>query len=82
MKFGFRAPSLKKRIAARTLWKRVARHSLGLKAPRGAGGITDPKRAAYNRIYSRATIDATKSGLGAVILFAIIAAVVAFLVLR
>jgi hypothetical protein len=55
MKFGFRVPSLRKRIAARTSWKRVVRHSLGLKAPRGWGGLTNPRRAAYNRIYRRTT---------------------------
>lgn len=53
MKFGFRIPSLKKRIAARTSWKRVVRHSLGVKAPRGWGWLTNPKRAAYNRVYNR-----------------------------
>lgn len=53
MKFGLRTPSLKKRIAARTSWKRVVRHSLGLKAPRGWGWLTNPKKAAYNRIYNR-----------------------------
>lgn len=58
MKFGFRKPSLRKRIAARTSWKRYARHSLGLKAPRGWGWLTNPKRAAYNRIYSRTSSDA------------------------
>lgn len=57
MKFGIRTPSLKKRIAARTSWKRVVRHNLGLKAPRGWGWLTNPKRAAYNRIYARATMD-------------------------
>jgi hypothetical protein len=51
MKIGLRVPSLKKRIAARTSWKRYARHSLGLKAPRGWGWLTNPKKAAYNRIY-------------------------------
>jgi hypothetical protein len=55
MKFGFRIPSLKKRIAARTSLKRVVRHSLGLKAPRGWGWLTNPKKAAYNRIYNRTT---------------------------
>lgn len=53
MKFGFRKPSLKKRIAARTSVKRYLRHSLGLKAPQGCGFITNPKRALYNRIYNR-----------------------------
>ncbi|MFM2208198.1 MAG: hypothetical protein RL213_2173 [Bacteroidota bacterium] len=55
MKFGFRTPSLKKRIAARTSVKRFVRHSLGFKAPRGMGWITNPKKAAYNRVYYRTT---------------------------
>lgn len=53
MKFGFRKPSIRKRIAARTSIKRVVRHSLGLKAPRGWGWLTNPKKAAYNRVYNR-----------------------------
>jgi hypothetical protein len=53
MKFGFRTPSLRKRIAARTSIKRYVRHSLGFKAPRGWGWLTNPKRAAYNRVYNR-----------------------------
>jgi hypothetical protein len=53
MKFGFRIPSLNKRIAARTSYKRVIRHSLGLKVPRGFGWITNPRKAAYNRVYNR-----------------------------
>lgn len=61
MKFGFRTPSLKKRIAARTSWKRIVRHSMGLKAPRGYGWLTNPKKAAYNRIYSRVTADPIKA---------------------
>lgn len=58
MKFGIRTPSLNKRIAARTSWKRVVRHSMGVKAPRGYGWITNPKKAAYNRVYSRTTMKA------------------------
>ncbi len=53
MKFGFRIPNLKKRIAARTSVKRIIRHNLGLKAPRGWGWITNPRKAAYNRVYNR-----------------------------
>ncbi|SDC58866.1 hypothetical protein [Niabella drilacis] len=53
MKFGYRKPSLTKRIAARTSVKRYIRHSLGFKAPRGWGWITNPKRAAYNRVYNQ-----------------------------
>ncbi len=55
MKFGFRIPSIRKRIAARTSVKRFVRQSLGLKAPRGWGWITNPKKALYNRIYNRTT---------------------------
>ncbi len=62
MKFGFRIPSLKKRVAARLSWKRYVRHSLGLKAPRGWGWLTNPKRALYNRVYNR-----TSFGCGIVV---------------
>jgi len=55
MKFGFRVPSLKRRIAARTSWKRVARHRMGLKMPSGMGIITNPKKAIYNKIYRKTT---------------------------
>lgn len=55
MKWGFRKPSLRKRIAARTSFKRYVRHSLGFKAPRGWGWLTNPKKAAYNRVYYRTT---------------------------
>jgi hypothetical protein len=60
MKFGLRRPSLKRRFAARTSWKRAVRHSLGVKAPRGWGWFTNPKRAAYNRVYSRTTFSLDK----------------------
>lgn len=53
MKFGFRIPNFNKRIAARTLVKRALQNSLSLKAPKGMGWITNPKRAAYNRVYNR-----------------------------
>ncbi|VTU43149.1 MULTISPECIES: hypothetical protein [unclassified Variovorax] len=55
MKFGMRKPSVRKMIGARTSPKRFVRHSLGLKAPRGWGWLINPKKAAYNRIYSRTT---------------------------
>lgn len=55
MRFGFRRPSLRKRIAARTSPARFVRQNLGLKAPRGWGWLTNPRRAAYNRVYSRTT---------------------------
>jgi len=55
VRFGFRVPSLNKRIAARTSIKRLVKNRLGLRAPRGWGWITNPKRAAYNRVYNRTT---------------------------
>lgn len=55
MKFGFRMPSLKRRIAARTSIKRIVRHRLGLKAPKGMGIITNPKKYVYNKIYNKTT---------------------------
>ena len=55
MKIGFRIPSLKKRIAARTSWKRVVRHNLGFKVPRGYGWITNPKKYMYNKVYNKTT---------------------------
>lgn len=57
MKVGIRKPSLKKMIAARTSVKRIVRHNLGVKVPRGWGWLTNPKKALYNRIYNRTTID-------------------------
>lgn len=53
MKFGMRKPSLKKMISARTSPKRFIRQNLGLKVPRGWGWLTNPKKAAYNRVYNR-----------------------------
>ena len=55
MKFGFRVPSFRKRLAARTSWKRIVRHRLGFRAPRGMGWLTNPRKAAYNRVYYRTT---------------------------
>lgn len=55
MKFGMRSPSVKKMIAARASSKRFIAHSLKVKTPREWGWLTNPKRAAYNRVYSRPT---------------------------
>ena len=72
VRFGFRVPSLKKRLSARTSLKRYVRNNLGLKAPRGWGWITNPKKAAYNRIYNRTT-----RGCLVVVVFGALAAAVA-----
>jgi hypothetical protein len=53
LKFGFRIPSFTKRIAARTSLKRVISHNLGFKAPKGFGWFTNPKKAAYNKVYNK-----------------------------
>jgi hypothetical protein len=66
VKFGIRVPSVRRRIAARTSWKRLVRHSLGLKAPRGWGWLTNPRRAAYNRVYNRTTVGVGKGCVVAV----------------
>ena len=55
MKWGFRRPSIRKRVAARLSWKRYVRNSLGLKVPRGWGWLTNPHKALYNRVYRRTT---------------------------
>ena len=68
MKFGPRTPSLTKSIAARTSAKRFVAHSLGVKAPRGMGWITNPKKAAYNRVYNRSTFSLGKGGNGLAVL--------------
>lgn len=64
MKFGVRKPSFNKRIAARTSVSRYVRHNLGFKAPRGYGWITNPKKAAYNRVYNRTSFSLGKGGSG------------------
>ena len=53
MKFGFRVPSLTKRIAARTSVKRIVQNQLRLKVPKGYGWITNPKKYAYNKVYNK-----------------------------
>ncbi len=60
MKFGFRIPSLNKRISARTSIKRQIVHRAGLKMPRGWGWLRDPKKYAYNKVYNRTTFDIFK----------------------
>ena len=67
MKFGFRTPSIKKRIAARTSPKRLIKNSLGLKMPKGMGLFTNPKKAAYNKVYNKTT-----TGCASVLLLPII----------
>lgn len=55
MNIGMRTPSLKKMISTRTSPARFVRHNQGFKDPCSWGCLTNPKRAAYNRVYSRIT---------------------------
>jgi hypothetical protein len=78
MKFGFRVPSITKRIAARTSPARFIRQNLGLKAPRGMGWVTDPKKYVYNKVYNK-----TSSGcLGVLALLAMIPMVMIWLIVN
>jgi len=56
MKFGMRKPSIKRSISARTTGraKRVIKEALipGY-GKKGMGWITNPKKAAYNKIYRK-----------------------------
>lgn len=63
MKFGFRTPSLKKSLKARTTGrvKRAVKKSVNpLYGKKNVGLITDPKRSVENRIYKRTTVDPLK----------------------
>lgn len=58
MKFGFRTPSLKRSISART----TGRAKRGIKraiipgyGKRGMALLTNPKKSLYNRVYRRTT---------------------------
>jgi len=61
MKFGFRTPSLKRRISARTSIKRQVVHRAGIKMPVGYGFLRDPKKAVYNKVYNRTSFDIFKT---------------------
>ena len=63
MKFGFRTPSLKKTLKARTTGaiKRKAKGAVNpLYGKKGMGFIKDPKRSVKNKIYKKTTIDPLK----------------------
>ena len=65
MKVGIRKPSIKKSISAKTTGraKRAVKKAVvpGY-GKKGTGWIKDPKKAAYNKIYNKTTISATKLG--------------------
>ncbi|MGG2466821.1 hypothetical protein ACOV1W_03740 [Paraclostridium bifermentans] len=63
MKVGVRKPSIKKSISARTTGraKRAVKKAVvpGY-GKKGSGWVKDPKKAAYNKIYNKTTVSATK----------------------
>lgn len=59
VKFGIRTPSLKKSISARTtgrLKRSVKKAIIPFYSKRGTGIFKNPKKAVYNRIYSRTSV--------------------------
>lgn len=61
MKFGVRKPSLKKSIKARTTGKikRMAKKSINpLYGKKGMGFVNNPKKAMYNKVYNKTSINA------------------------
>uniref|UniRef100_UPI004024D0FC hypothetical protein n=2 Tax=Candidatus Fimivicinus sp. TaxID=3056640 RepID=UPI004024D0FC len=58
MKFGMRKPSLKRAVKAATIGKAkraIKKAVVPGYGQKGAGWIKDPKKAAYNKIYSKTT---------------------------
>lgn len=63
MKFGVRKPNFKKSIKARTtgkLKRKMKRSVNPLYGKKGMGWINNPKKAAYNKVYNKTTIDPLK----------------------
>lgn len=67
MKFGFRTPSIKRSISARTTGRAkrtIKRAIIPGYGRKGMGLLTNPKKSIYNRVYRRTTF-----GLGDVLRF-------------
>lgn len=59
MKFGFRKPSIRKSISARTtgkLKRQVKKAVNPLYGKKGMGYVNDPQKAIYNKVYKNTTI--------------------------
>lgn len=59
MKFGIRTPSLKRSISARATGRAkrsIKRALIPGYGKKGGGWITNPKKAAYNKIYRKTTV--------------------------
>ena len=58
MKIGFRKPSIKKRISARTTGaakRKLKKAIIPGYGKKGMGWVKNPKRAAYNKVYRKTT---------------------------
>lgn len=63
MKFGFRTPNFKKSLKARTtgkLKRSIKRKINPFYGKKGIGYIKNPKKAFYNKVYNKVTIDPLK----------------------
>ena len=61
MKIGFRKPNIKKSIKARTTGKikrKIKKMTNPLYGEKGMGYISNPKKAVYNKIYNKTSINA------------------------
>lgn len=59
MKFGFRKPSIKKMVKAKTTGKikRAAKRAVNpVYGKKGVGLVADPKRAVKNKVYKKTTV--------------------------
>ncbi|MBQ7036062.1 MAG: hypothetical protein IJN74_01045 [Clostridia bacterium] len=59
MKFGFRTPSLKRSLKARTTGrakKSVKKALIPGYGKKGAGWVKNPKKAAYNKVYKKTSL--------------------------
>lgn len=64
MKIGIRTPSIKKSFKARTtgkLKRAVKRTYNPIYGEKGAGIVNNPKKAIYNKVYSKVTVDSLES---------------------
>lgn len=60
MKVGIRTPNIKKSIKARTTGKikrKIKKALIPGYGKKGMGWIRDPKKAAYNKIYNKTTVN-------------------------
>lgn len=65
MKFGYRKPSLKKSLKARTTGRAkraVKKAVIPGYGKKGSGWVKDPKRAAYNKVYNKTTMSVVPKG--------------------